>query len=173
MNGVLRTALQFYTRTRLQRWLLAGALLLFVAELLATRQACPCPRSFNPWPFLLGGLSAGAAAMITLSSAWDFRRISALRTVFLIPHSRLKLAGGMFLAQLIAAAIGTGLMMLLGHAEPPSPLAWGSPRGTFEILFGCALSFVVLLQVVTGPSRIVSVVSLALVAPLGSGSTCS
>jgi hypothetical protein len=167
MNGVLRTAIQFYTRTRLQRWLLAGALLLFVAELLATRRACPCPRSFNPWPFLLGGLSAGAAAMITLSSAWDFRRISALRTVFLIPYSRLKLAGGMFLAQLIAAAIGTGLMMLVGHTEPPSPLAWGSPRGTFEILFGCALSFVVLLQVVTGPSRIVSVVSLALVAPLG------
>jgi hypothetical protein len=167
MNGVLRTALQFYLRTRLQRWLLAGVLLLFVAELLATRQTCPCPRSFNPWPFLLGGLASGAAAMITLSSAWDFRRISALRTVFLIPHSRLQLAGGMLLAQLIAAAVGTGLVMLVGHAEPLAPLAWGSPRGTFEMLFGCVLSLVVLLQVITGPSRILSVVSLALVVPLG------
>src|SRR5580700_11215117 len=101
MNGVLRTGLQFYLRTRLQRWLLAGVLLLFVAELLATRQACPCPRSFNLWPFLLGGLASGAAAMITFSSAWEFRRISALRTVFLIPHSRLQLAGGMHLEQLI------------------------------------------------------------------------
>ena len=167
MNGVLRTAFQFYTRTRLQRWLLASAILLFAAELLATRQACPCPRSFNPWPFLLGGLSAGAAAMITVASAWDFRRISALRSVFLIPHSRLKLASAMFLAQLIPAAVGTGLAMLLGRAEPLSPLAWGSARGTFEILFGCALSIAVLLQVVTGPSRILSVASLALVAPLG------
>jgi hypothetical protein len=167
MNGVLRTALQFYTRTRLQRWLLAGALLLFAAQLLTTRQACLCPRSFNPWPFLLGGLSAGAAAMIAVVSAWNFRRISALRTVFLIPHSRLKLAGGMLLAQLIAAAVGTSLVMLLGHAAAPSPLAWGGARGTSEMLFGCALSFVVLLQVVTGPSRVVSVVSLALVAPLG------
>jgi len=166
MNGVLRTALQFYTRTRLQRWLLAGALLLFAAELLATRQACPCPRSFNLWPFLLGGLASGAAAMITVSSAWDFRRISALRTVFLIPHSRLQLAGGMLLAQLIAAGVGTSLVMLVGHAEPPPPLAWGSARGTFEMLFGCALSFVVLLQVITGPSRILSVLALALVAPL-------
>jgi hypothetical protein len=167
MNGVLRTALQFYMRTRLQRWLLAGALLLFAAELLATRQACPCPRSFNPWPLLLGSLASGAAMMITIYSAWDFRRISALRTVFLIPHSRLQLAGGMFLAQLIAAAVGAGLVMLIGRAEPLSPLAWGSPRGTFEMLFGCALSFVVLLQVITGPSRILSVVALALVAPLG------
>jgi hypothetical protein len=166
MNGVLRTGLQFYLRTRLQRWLLAGVLLLFVAELLATRQACPCPRSFNLWPFLLGGLASGAAAMITFSSAWEFRRISALRTVFLIPHSRLQLAGGMLLAQLIAAAVGTGLVMLVGHAGPPAPLAWGSPRGTFEMLFGCVLSLVVLLQVITGPSRILSVVSLALVVPL-------
>ena len=167
MNGVLRTALQFYMRTRLQRWLLAGVLLLFAAELLATRQACPCPRSFNVWPFLLKGLASGVAAMIAVLSAWDFRRISALRTVFLIPHSRLQLAGGMFLAQLIAAAVVTGLVVLIGHAEPPSPLAWGSPRGTFEMLFGCALSFVVLLQVVTGPSRILSVLAVALVAPLG------
>jgi hypothetical protein len=167
MNGVLQTALQFYTRTRLQRWLLAGALLLFAAELLATRQACPCPRSFSAWPFLLGGLAIGAATMITMTSAWDFRRIAALRTVSLIPHSKLKLAGGMLLAQLIAAGVGTGLVMLLGRSQPLSPLAWGSPRGTFEILFGCALSLVVLLQVVTGPSRILSAVSLALTAPLG------
>jgi hypothetical protein len=166
MNGVLRTALQFYTRTRLQRGLLAGALLLFAAELLATRQPCACPRSFNPWAFVLGGLTGGAAAIITLSSAWDFRRISALRTVFLIPHSRLQLAGGMLLAQLIVAAVGTGVVMLVGPESLP-PLAWGSPRGTFEILLGCALSFVVLLQVITGPSRIVSVVTVALIAPLG------
>jgi hypothetical protein len=167
MNGVLWTALQFYTRTRLQRWLLAGALLLFAAQLLAARQACPCPRSFNPWPFVLAGLAIAAATMITFASAWDFRRISALRTVFLIPHSRLKLAGGMFLAQLMVAAVGTGLVVLVGHPAPPSPLAWGSARGTFETLFGCALSFVVLLQVITGPSRILSVASLALAAPLG------
>jgi len=167
MNGVLRSALQFYTRTRRQRWLLLAALLLFVAALVAARLACRCPRSVTPWPFLLGGLCAGAATMITLYSAWDFRRISALRTVFLIPHSRLQLAVGMFLAQLIAAAAGAGLMMLVGHAQPLSPLAWGSPRGTFEMLLGGALSFVVLLQVVTGPSRILSVVALALVAPLG------
>jgi hypothetical protein len=167
MSGVLRTALQFYTRTRLQRWLLAGTLLLFAARLLATRQACPCPRSFNPWPFLIGGLAGGAAAIITVYSAWEFRRISALRTVFLIPHSRLQLAGGMFLAQLIVAAVATGLVVLVGHAEPLSPLAWGSLRGTFEMLFGCALSLVVLLQIITGPSRILSVVSLALVAALG------
>jgi hypothetical protein len=167
MNGTLRTALQFYTRTRLQRWLLAGALLLFATKLLATRQACPCPRSFNLWPFLLGWLAGSAAAMITVYSAWDFRRISALRTVFLIPHSRWQLAGGMFFAQLAAAAVGTGLVVLVGHAEPLPPLAWGSPRGTFEMLFGCALALVVLLQVITGPSRILSVVSLALVAALG------
>jgi len=166
LNGVLRTALQFYMRARLQRWLLAGAVLLFAAELLATRQACPCPRSFNPWPYLLAPLASGAAAMIAVFGAWDFRRISAQRTVFLIPHSRLQLAGGMLLAQFIAAAVGTGLVILIGHAAPLSPLAWGNPRGTFEILFGCALSLVVLLQVITGPSRILSVASLALVAPL-------
>jgi hypothetical protein len=166
MNGVLHTALQFYTRTRLQRWLLAGALLLFAAQLVATRQACPCPSSFGPWVFVLGGLSTGVAALITVSSAWDFRRISALRTVFLIPHSRLQLAGGMLLAQLMAAAVATALVMLLGHADSLLPLAWGSPRGTFEMLLGCLLSFVVLVQVITGPSRIVSVLSLALMAPL-------
>jgi hypothetical protein len=167
MNGVLRTALQFYTRTRAQRWLLAGTLLLFAAKLVASRQACPCPRSFSPWPFVLAGPTIGVAAMIAVSSAWDFRRISSLRTVFLIPHSRLQLAGGLFLAQLMAAAVGTGLVILMGHADSTSPLAWGSPRGTFEMLFGCTLSFVVLLQFITGPSRIVSIVALALVAPLG------
>jgi hypothetical protein len=167
MNGVLRTALQFYTRTRAQRWLLAGTALLFAAKLVASRQACPCPRSFSPWPFLLGGPAAGVAAMIAASSAWDFRRISSLRTVFLIPYSRPQLAGGMLLAQLMAAAVGTGLVILVGHADSTSPLAWGSPRGTFEMLFGCALFFVALLQLITGPSRIVSVASLLMVAPLG------
>jgi hypothetical protein len=166
MNGVLRTALQFYTRTRAQRWMLAGALLLFAAQLLTVRRACPCPRSFSPWPFVLGGLAGSVAAMLTVFSAWDFRRISALRTVFLIPHSKLQLACGMLLAQLVAAAVGMGLVILVGHSDSTAPLAWGSPRGTFEILFGCALSFVVLLQLITGPSRIVSVVSLALLAPL-------
>jgi hypothetical protein len=166
MKAVLRSALQFYTRTRLQRWLLAGALLLFAAQLLTTRPACPCPRSFNPWPFLLGGLAGAAAALLTAASAWDLRRISALRTVFLIPHSRLKLAGGMFLAQLLAAAVGAGLVMLLGDARPPSPLSWGSARGTFEMLFGIALFLVVLLQVITGPSRILSMGSLVLMALL-------
>jgi hypothetical protein len=167
MIGVLRTALQFYTRTRHQRWLLAGALLLVAAKFLATSQSCPCPRFFNPLPFALGGLAFGAAAMSMVSSAWDFRRISALRTVFLIPHSRLKLAGGMLFAQLLAGGVGTALVLLIGHAERLPPLAWGSPRGTFEMLFGCALSFVVLLQVITGPSRILSVVSMALVAAAG------
>jgi hypothetical protein len=167
MNGVLRTALQFYTRTQTQRWLLAGTLLLFAAQLVATNRTCPCPRAFSPWPFLLAGPAAGVAAMITFSSAWDFRRISSLRTVFLIPYSRAQFAGGMFLAQLMAAAAGTSLVILVGHADALPPLAWGSPRGTFEMLFGCALSAVVLLQLVTGPSRIVSIVTLAVLAPLG------
>jgi len=165
LNTVLRTALQFYTRTRLQRWMLAATLLLFTAQFLAARRACPCPASFSVWPFLLGGLTIGAAATTLISAAWDFRRISALRTVFLIPQSRLKLAAGLFLAQLIAAAavtaVVTGLVMLVGHAQPPPPLAWGTPRGTFEMLFGCALFSVVLLQVMTGPSRVLSVASLA------------
>jgi hypothetical protein len=111
--------------------------------------------------------------MIIALSAWDFRRIAALRTVFLIPHSRLKLAGGMLLAQLIVAAVGTGLVLLIGHAEPPAGhgeplalLAWGSPRGTFEILFGCLLLVVVLLQIITGPSRVVSFVTSAVIAVL-------
>jgi hypothetical protein len=166
MNGVLRTALQFYTRTRAQRWMLAGALLLFAAQLVAAHRVCPCPRSFGPWPFVLGGLASSAAAMITISSAWDFRRISALRTVFLIPHSRMKLAGGMLLAQLMVAVVGASLVILVGHADSTPPLAWGSPRGTFEMLLGCTLFFVVLLQLITGPSRIVSLVSLALLVPL-------
>jgi len=165
LNTVLRTALQFYTRTRLQRWMLAATLLLFTAQFLAARRACPCPASFSVWPFLLGGLTIGAAATTLISAAWDFRRISALRTVFLIPQSRLKLAAGLFLAHLIAAAavtaVVTGLVMLVGHAQPPPPLAWGTPRGTFEMLFGCALFSVVLLQVMTGPSRVLSVASLA------------
>jgi hypothetical protein len=167
MNGVLHTALQFYTRTRRQRWLLAGAVLLFAGELVMTREACPCRRSFGAWPFVLAGLASSLAAMIVSLSAWQFRRISALRTVFLIPHSKLQLAGGMLLAQLIPAAVGTALVMIIGHAEPLAPLAWGTPRGTFEMMFGCALSFIVVAQIITGPSRIVSVVTLALLAPLG------
>jgi hypothetical protein len=168
MNGVLRTALEFYARTRTQRWLLAGALLLFAAKLVAARLACACPRSFNPWLILLGAPVPALAAMIGVASASEFRRISALRTVFLIPHSRLQLVTGMFLAQLIVAVVGTALVVLVGHAEPPPPLAWGSARGTFEMLFGCALVLVVLLQMFAGPSRILSVVSVALPVALAS-----
>src|SRR5580698_3297172 len=114
MNGVLRTALQFYTRTRAQRWMLAGALSLLAAELVAASRTCPCPR-FNPWPFLLGGLACSIAAGIIASGAWDFRRISAQRTVFLIPHSRLQLAAGMLLAQVAVAGVGAGIALLAGH----------------------------------------------------------
>jgi hypothetical protein len=166
MNGVLRTALEFYARTRTQRRLLAGAFLLFAAKLVATRLACAGPRSLNPWLILLGAPVPALASMIGVYSASDFRRISTLRTVFLIPHSRLQLVAGMFLAQLIVAVIGTALVALVGHAEPPPPLAWGSVRGTFEILFGSALSLAVLLQLFAGPSRILSAVSVALPAAL-------
>ena len=154
MNGVLRTALEFYARTRTQRWLLAGAFLLLGAKLVAARLAGAGPRTFSPWPILLGAPVPALASMIGVYSASDFRRISALRTVFLIPHSRLQLVAGMFLAQLIVALLGTALVVLVGHAEPPPPLAWGSARGTFEMLFGCALSLAVLLQLFAGPSRI-------------------
>jgi hypothetical protein len=167
MSGMLLTALQFYTRTRTQRWLFAGALALWTAQLVVARAACPCPSSFTVWPFILGGLCAGAAAALLISSAWDFRRISALRTVYLIPYSRLKLVGGMLLAQCFAALIVAGLVMLVGEAHALPPLGWGSARGTFEMLFGCALCCVVMVQVITGPSRVVSVASLALVTPLG------
>ena len=165
MNGVLRTALGFYARTRTQRRLLAAALLLFAAKLVAARVAGTGPRTFSPWLILLGAPVPALASMIGVYSASDFRRISALRTVFLIPHSRLQLVAGMFLAQLIVAVIGTALVVLVGHAELP-PLAWGSARGTFEILFGSALSLAVLLQMFAGPSRILSAVSVALPAAL-------
>lgn len=165
MNGVLRTALGFYARTRTQRRLLAAALLLFAAKLVAARLAGTGPRTFSPWLILLGAPVPALASMIGVYSASDFRRISALRTVFLIPHSRLQLVAGMFLAQLIVAVIGTALVVLVGHAELP-PLAWGSARGTFEILFGSALSLAVLLQMFAGPSRILSAVSVALPAAL-------
>jgi hypothetical protein len=167
MSGMLLTALQFYTRTRAQRWLFAGALALWTAQLLVTRAACAWPCSFTLWPFILGGLTAAAAAMMLISGAWDFRRISALRTVYLSPYSRLKLVGGMLLAQLFVALIVSGLVMLVGEARALPPLAWGSARGTFEMLFGCALFCSVLVQVITGPSRVLSVASLALVTPLG------
>jgi hypothetical protein len=167
MSGTLLTALQFYTRTRAQRWLFAGALVLWTAQLVVTRAACPCPRAFTPWPFVCGGLTAAAAAVLLISGAWDFRRISALRTVYLIPYSRLKLVGGMLLAQCFAALIVSGLVMLVGGADALPPLGWGSARGTFEMLFGCALFCVVLVQVITGPSRVLSVASFALVTPLG------
>jgi len=164
MKGVLKTGLQFYIRTRAQRWLLVVAVLSFAAELLATRRVC-CSRSFAAG--LLAGLAGGTATMTAVYSAWNFRLISALRTVSLIPHSRLQLAGGMLFAQLIAAAAGAVVVMLVGPDAPLPSLAWGSPRGSFEMLFGCALSCAVLLQVITGPSRIVSVVSLTLVGAVG------
>jgi hypothetical protein len=161
MNAVLRIGIQFYARTRVQRWLLAIASLLFTAQALVLRLACPCSWPLSLWSFSLGGLGSGVTALVAISSAWDFRRISALRTVYLIPHSRLKLAGGLLLAQLIAGGAGACLGALRG-AHPAAPLAWGSPLGTFEMTFGCALSLVVLLQVVTGPSRILSVAGFVL-----------
>src|SRR5271170_878713 len=163
MKGMLRIAFDFYTRTRLQRQLLAVGLLILVAALVADLHNCPC-RASSPWPYLIGGLTGLtiiAAFMIAVVSASYFNQISALRTVFLIPHTRLKLALGLLLAQLLAAAIVTGLLMTLdvglGHAEPKPPFAWGSPRGTFEILCGSALLVAVLLQAGTGPSRSLSV----------------
>jgi len=154
---------------------LAVGLLILVAALVADLHNCPC-RASSPWPYLIGGLTGLtiiAAFMIAVVSASYFNQISALRTVFLIPHTRLKLALGLLLAQLLAAAIVTGLLMTLdvglGHAEPKPPFAWGSPRGTFEILFGSALLVAVLLQAGTGPSRSLSVLtgSFGCVAPLG------
>jgi hypothetical protein len=164
MKGVLKTGLQFYVRTRAQRWLLTVALLSLGAELIATRRFC-CSRSLSAG--LLAGLAGGTAVMLVVYGAWQFRLISVLRTVLLIPHSRLQLAGGMLLAQLIAAAVGTTVVTLVGAVEPLRSLTWGTPRGTFEMLFGSALSLVVLVQVITGPSRITSIVSFAVVAALG------
>jgi hypothetical protein len=167
MSGVLRTALDFYTRTRLQRWLLAIGSLILVAERVAELHACPC-RNPSPWLYLTGGLAGLAiiaALMLAVVSASYFNQISALRTVSLIPHSRLKLAIGMFLAQLIAGTLVTVLVMFVGHAESIPPLAWGSPRGTCEILFGTALLVAVLLQAIAGPSSIVRL-SVGLLVPI-------
>jgi hypothetical protein len=154
MKGVLQTALQYYARTRTQRWLLAGALLVFTVQRLAAR----LPGMSHPsWglilPMVFGPL---LVTMIVFQSALDFQRISAQRTVFLIPYSRLKLIAGMLLAQLIAAGAGSAVAALVGHAESLPPLAWGSARGTFEMLFGVALTTAVLSQIAAGPSRILS-----------------
>jgi hypothetical protein len=163
MNGVLQTALQFYARSRTQRWLLAGALLLFTAKLLETRLHGESHQAWRDWLFIVVGVPGPAlGATIAVQSATDFGRISAQRTVFLIPHSRLKLVTGMLLAQLLAGAVGSAFAVLVGHAEPLPPLAWGSARGTFEMLFGGMLSCAVLMQLMSGPSRVLSVASATL-----------
>lgn len=158
MNGVLRIALDYYARTRSQRVLAAIGLLIFIAERVAALHRCPCGSS-SPWPYLSGGL-AGLSIMTVVIlggvGASYFNRISALRTVFLIPRSRLKLAVGMLIAQVLAAALVTAVVVVLGQAAPSAQSGWGTPRGTFESLFGSALLFAVLLQAVAGPSRVVS-----------------
>lgn len=164
MTGALAAAVQFYTRTRLQRWLLAVTLLLYAAWLALWQGPCARACAPGPAPFLLGGPLIGTACSLLFQSAWDFRRITALRTVSLIPGAKWRLAIGLLLAQLGIAVVGTLLMSVFGAATPPPAPAWGSLRGTFELLAGCTLLGVAAAQLITGPSRVVSVVTSAAVA---------
>jgi hypothetical protein len=165
VNGVLHTALLFYARSRVQRWFFALAMISLAARSLFLGVHCSCSRPASSWYFLAEMLSLmpvlGFAIASLMSSGGQFRTISSLRTAYLIPRARAQLAAGLLLAQVLLAALVTLLVITLGPATADT-LSWGSPRGTFEYVFGIATLAVVTLQLISGPSRVVSLLAGAL-----------